>query len=432
VALTLVIGLIWSNVNQAYAQRLLNASDVTQNITNLIGPNEVMYYETIIEQRADLTITEPNDPYHLPVIPFYNGKRVIERWIGIDTAREVIRPESARNIVLSEVVTTPTTISFYDARSGLAYQSARSKSVSPQQPDSKNTIDGVKTSIWGTNAWIIKSEPTSISPNAYKVASHNLAQQPPFASDLKFDKVQVVREVDQKSGLLVSITLNALTPSGPVALYLETNAIPKAIPLSQLPNGWDKLSVSVSPDIPPNASGTTTGDNQKAVAVAKTIGFPVYLPAKAALEKVNPAFDRSDTIYNPHSSYTLPSPIAFDLYKSVTMGIGVHTIYLSSHPVDPTHPKAISIIQGPKADLIPHLTQGLPLWQRSKPAKFNVTNKEGSGWILQGGLLREAGDNPLIGLVFETDSTLIYLEGQNVDENALIELASSLQIANPK
>ena len=114
------------------------------------------------------------------------------------------------------------------------------------------------------------------------------------------------------------------------------------------------------------------------------------------------------------------------------MGIGVHTIYLSSHPADPTHPKAISIIQGPKSELIPHLTQGLPLWHRSKPAKFNVTGKEKSGWILLGGLLRESGDNPLIGLVFEMDSTLMYLEGQNVDENALIELASNLQIANLK
>ena len=286
-ALTLIVGLSWSNVNQAYAHRLINASDVTQNITTLIGPNEVMYYETLVEQRADPTITEPNDPYHLPVIPFYNGKRIIERWIGIGTTREVMRLESARNIVLSEVVATPTTISFYDARSGLAYQSARNKSTSPQQPDSKNIIDGVKTSSWGTSAWIIKSELMSTSPNVYKVASHNLAQQPPFASDLKFDKVQVVREVDQKSGLLVSMTLNALTPSGPVALYLETNTMPKSIPLSQLPSGFDKLSVSVPPTIPPSANHTITGDNQKAILVAKTIGFPIYLPDKTALEKIN-------------------------------------------------------------------------------------------------------------------------------------------------
>lgn len=426
IALTLIIGVGWSSVNQAYAQKLINASDVTQNIKSLIKSDEVLHYYVTVYQRTDPSIKEPPDPYHLPVMPFYSSKTVKERWISQDTSVEARTPESNPNAVLLKMVITPENLLRYDGITGRAHKFPRDKSNASPNKGLKSSVDGVRQSQWGTMAWVVKFEPMSASPNSYRTQPQKLVDQSPFASDLTFDKIQIVREIDQNSGFTVSETFNALTPTGPIVLYSETYTFPEIVSTTSLQKSWDQLPVSVTDQNIPVLPSIQTLD-----VIRSSVNFPFYLPDSKSLQSFN--LDRIGAIYEPNKTYNLPSPLAFEVSSAPANGLGIKVIFTSSTPGDPNHLRALATIQSPKSQITPLLKQTLPIWQSSRATSLQILGNQTTVWVLSDGLLRtNTNNNPMFGVAFEISDTFIYFEGQNLSEGELLSLMINLQPANSK
>ncbi|GAB4579091.1 MAG: hypothetical protein Fur0022_18290 [Anaerolineales bacterium] len=426
----LLLMLFFTFANFAYARTLVDES-ITSNLRELINKDEILYYSATVYQRTNPNINEPPDPYHLPVKPFYTGEQVIERWITQDTLKEKTTITiNDQKILLREFILTPDIVSFYDAVNGYVDTSSR-ESTNDKNQSSVNSfswIEGVRKSSWGDDAWVIKFIAEDALPSDFTTQSNKLIFQGPFAADLEFSQIQREWEVDVKTGLVVSQALVALTSSGPVVLSSETRTQPTVISMSEMPEGWERFSVSseVISALSETESDTdiSLGNEWTPQSVSEKVDFDFYLPSEDSLEKY--AFDRTDVFYRPDKDFELPA-LAFEIYASAINGIGVEIIYLSRHPDNPDKPQALAIYQAPTAELVPLLQQSLPIWHSSKAISIKMGDQERNAWIVSGGLLRSEGDNPIVGILIELNGTFLYLEGQNIPENELITVAQSLQ-----
>lgn len=235
--------------------------------------------------------------------------------------------------------------------------------------------------------------------------------------------------------MLVSQTLDALTPSGAITLYSEVRSYPEILSLSNAPSGWNELPNEAQELIVSTAHARSldislvNGDPRSPEIIAREFSFPVYLINEVALSAFESKLNKTFVFYQNQRD-KFPPPLAFEITQADVYGLGLKVVYLSDNPIDPEHPQALVVVQGPSKDIVSNLKLSLPVWQTSVPISASIAGKETQGWLISEGLLRKSGDNPLIGLMFELEDTFIYLEGQNIPEKELIDVASSLQVVN--
>lgn len=424
----IALGASWMGVSRVYARQLSTTSDVTRRVKDLIVADQVLHFYVTIHQRIDRTVREAPDPYHLPIVPWYSDKRVIERWIGLDTQVEIRRLASQADLILSKHIATPDRILIYDGVTGVTQQIDRKRTTQDetQSVTPESSLDGVRLSKWGQLAWVVRFQPVTSAPDLFDTLPQKLLDQGPYAADLEFDKIQVTQEIDQDSGFLVSIATHALTPRGPVLIYSEEYSYPEVLSVADLPQGWNE-----PPQNATSTKGSQTLDSTLSLDMARAnIPFAFFLPAQHTLDKYG--LDRADVIYDSNHSLDLSSSLGFEPYSAPYMGLGVWTIFLSSKPTDPEHPKAISLIQAPADQVTPFLRQSPPIWHNSHALSITINQKNVVVWILTGGLLRTNTNlNPMIGAAFELNKTFVYAEIQNLSENDLITILESLQPARP-
>lgn len=277
----------------------------------------------------------------------------------------------------------------------------------------------------GRLAWVVRFEPISSAPALFETLPQKHLEQGPYAADLEFDRIQVTQEIDQDSGLLVAVATHALTPEGPVLIYLEEYSEPEILDIADLPQDWDRL--------PGNAvwiedQSAMYGSSHSLEAISRDTPPNFFLPGQYVLDQFG--FDRIDMLYPAQQARDLPSPLAFELYSAPVMGLGIRTIISSSKPTDPEKPQAISLIQGPADEIVPFLQQSPPLWHDSRPLTVTIDRENVAVWIVSGGLLRTGtSSNPMVGAAFELKETFVYVEVQNLSENDLIAVLESLQPA---
>lgn len=147
-----VLGAGWMGASRAYARQLTAPSDITRRARDLISTDQVLHFYVIVYQRTDPTLQEPPDPYHLPVIPLYRDKHVIERWSGIDTEVHIRKLASEPDVILWKFVITPDRGLIYDGTAGTVITlppDRRSPSQSNLRPKTADRwLDGMRFSNW--------------------------------------------------------------------------------------------------------------------------------------------------------------------------------------------------------------------------------------------------------------------------------------------
>jgi hypothetical protein len=427
-----ILGIGWLGVSRVDARQLSAASDVTRRAQDLLGAGQILHFYVTVYQRTDPTLEEPPDPYHLPIIPLYRDKRVIERWLGLDTQVQIIKLAAEPDLILWKYVILPDRLLIYDGSVGTGATLPRNRK-SPTQGERQSKVleswlDGVRLSNWGRLAWVVRSQPISSLPAWFDTRPQKHLDQGPYAADLEFDTIQITEEIDQESGLLVSVATHALTPQGPVLIRLEEYSEPEILDIADLPQGWNELpinTVSLKED-----QRTVPDSSPSLEAAGRNIPFRFFLPGQHLLDQFG--FDRVDVLYPARQARALPSPLTFELYSAPALGLGVETIFSSSRPTDPEQPQAISLIQGPADEIIPFLRQSPPLWHNSRSLPVTLNQEEVAVWIVTGGLLRtDTNSNPMIGAAFELNETFVYVEVQNLSEKDLLAVLESLQPARP-
>jgi hypothetical protein len=277
---------------------------------------------------------------------------------------------------------------------------------------------------------VVNLEPELASPADYTIQSQRLSpqSQPPFAADLMFDQVQWVWEIDLETNLLVSQSLFALTVPEPTLIYSKKLSQPQVMILADLPPAWDALPtdailVSLAGDNPHDASASLE-------TAVQALTFPIYLPTESALLDHDFSLTPQHVVYSNDTAISNPTPLAFELTQVGETESGLQVIYQVQPIVDPNHPQVLVLIQAPRTEIVPKLQQSLPVWSRSHSTNVNLSGETFTGWVVSGGLLREGDNNPLIGLIFETDETLFSVQGQNLSENVLLQFVSQLQPMN--
>jgi hypothetical protein len=231
--------------------------------------------------------------------------------------------------------------------------------------------------------------------------------------------------------LIVSKQVNALTAEGEIVIYSETNSIPELVPISDLPRNWDKLTMPsgelISVQVAQDEVNYVASDPTDPKNIVQHIEYAVFLPSEDSLASFSTQLDSTATFYRPDLTYSF-LPHAFDIYQSATSGLGVQVIYYSSRPT--ANPRAVSVIQAPSDEIESLLRQSVPIWQQSRPATVLIGGREREAWIVTGGLLREEGDDPLIGAIINVERTLIYVEVQNADAAELNLVIAGLEQVN--
>ena len=85
--------------------------------------------------------------------------------------------------------------------------------------------------------------------------------------------------------------------------------------------------------------------------------------------------------------------------------------------------KGITVSMGPSKDIVPKLKQALPGWTSSKLHTVNIAGNELEAWILSPTIVEGMSS-----LVFEREETFVQINGYNLSEDNLFNLASQLDI----
>lgn len=167
-----ILGAGWMGASRVYARQLSAASDITRRAKDLISADQVLHFYVTVYQRTNPALQEPPDPYHLPVIPLYRDKHIIERWSGIDTEVHIRKLASEPDLILGKFVITPDRGLIYDGMAGIVItlpphrQRPSQSDLHPKTADS--WLDGVRFSNWGRLAWVVRFEPISSTPALFE------------------------------------------------------------------------------------------------------------------------------------------------------------------------------------------------------------------------------------------------------------------------
>lgn len=414
------------------AAELLKAIENIDSVLKLAGADEAVYYETVRYQRTDPSIMEPGDPYHLPILPYYKDDRITEYWVTHQGIAQTTVLASDRSLLLNKVVMDADNISLSNMVNNSIMTISRpdtpSNDTKPDGETNQSFVDGSRVSHWGQPAWIVKFQPQIANPKDYQLLPQKLTRESQniFAADLQFEQTQWVFEIDQESNFLVSQSLLALTSPEPTVLQSMTMSQPKVVPLAELPDQWKELPLNetTSHTTQSDSSSSDLGAFERSdiSKIFSLLPFTTYFPQGNMLDK----FTRVSISHNFNRPPS-PNSQSFELTDIGVETQGVQLIYIAQTPADPDKPQAIVIMQAPLSQTKLLLENSLPIWQTSEPTQISISGESVTGWMVSQGEMREEGDNPLRGLIFELEETLIYIEGQNVSFDELVALASSFE-----
>lgn len=440
---TLIAASIWGfgSINQVYAGRLVAASSIVKSAKSMVRDGEVLHFFKTTYIRRDPTYTEPADPYHMPLLPFLRAQQVAETWISTQVVKEVIRLESNSGLTLKEYVVKPDKILSYYATEGEASVDALPPPIQSAETKERKSIDdvawisGLHQSSWGQTAWEITFQAQTATAAQFASSSAFLSPSSvtPYAADLTFAETQWIQEIDQTSGLLVSMKWLALTQPEPTLLYSESYSQPEIVAAAGLTEAMDEFTTvdaeHLLSDIQANAKlapvevdKLVLGSTLTPAEVASNLKFSLYAPAQQIIASF-PAKQHQGRLYvAPEHECHLHRPLSYDFDLCAGLGQTVRFEYTFWSADDYSDLQSINLLQGNATEVTALLKQSPPRWQSISPIKANI-----------GGQLQEAwftpalhGDSNVNALLFEKQGTFIQVSGYKTSEDQLIKFAESL------
>jgi len=437
------LGLSFNDLNQAYAQRLVTATEVLSSATAL-KETEARHYWMTEYVRSAPSRNEPADPYHRTVAPFQSSERIIEVWESSLSAHSIVRLKDAEQTILSEFISTPATVTIYDAIAGTVISAEKQgTNVDSAATDAKRTIDstawvnGITRSAWGTTAWLVEMSPTPALPTDFLAATGEPALHSPTASDLNFLQTQTTWEIDQQTGFPIAMKIFALTTPEPTLLYSLTRTQPEmlsaAAATDQLNNFTAQDVSSLQSQIAQNANlneaeitKLVEGVVLPAEAIADQVNFPLLTVSQAGLQQMKLAYHSQRTYFAPEHSCHLERPLAYDFGLCAGLGKTVRFQYFFSNAPQENDFASVDVLLGKKSEVVPMLQKALPTWEASQPITLTIADNPVSGWQISG----VHGDPQRNTLVFEYGDTFVQLSGYKVSSNDLIQLSQHLVPVN--
>jgi hypothetical protein len=442
---SLLLLVVWGawRANLVYATHLVVTSDILSNYTATLQEDEVLHYFTTEYYRVDPNFVEPPDLYHKPLLPFLKAKRVTEVWLTQENLHSITRLDDEDQTVVKEFIKLPTAHLYYDAIEGdvseirLNEQEVHSNSVLNTNIDQVSWVSGVKQSGWGRMAWIVKFQPNKLMPENFTFSTIKTASSMPQAADLAFDSVQTVWEIDQETGLLISMQQLALTADSSTIIYSMTNTLPEKLDKSELLFDLSQFITSDANALSGAAVQTATSDNSPEGSATESLmtleqvsqqtGLPIYAPDQTLLNSFFPPFKLSTIFYNPDQSCSLQSHLSFDFEFCSGLGQNVKQEYLFASSDTYEDVEGILIAQEPLEVVSSRLRNALPRWHESHSVSLKIMDKDVEGW--QASI--KNGDQIVNALFFQLNDSFVQINGYgnngtSVSLEKLIKVAESL------
>ncbi|RMH39427.1 MAG: hypothetical protein D6694_11245 [Gammaproteobacteria bacterium] len=426
-------------VARAYGNFLLKQGDLTAFASDVLDDGEVLHFTTTLSWRTDPSMSEPPDPYHLPVLHFYQGKRVTEKWITEEGFHEIERLVNHQDTIIGERVLTRNTFQLYDPISGLAVafpreQTERTAPMAIQDASSiqVHSMQRVAESSWGRPAWLLEMDPLQASPDTF--GSDPLTAQPyAFTEDLHFASVQEFRTLDTKTRLTIRRQLFALTADGPVLLWEQQNSRPEILVRSELSFDWDNFVIPEAQTLLAEqrrfmqAAGQFAGPRtvlfrKSGVALSELESVVGQVPT-SPLVLLDPQTVRErvglDSIQLDFASHEWPQCTHQGFAFTLSLcDAPVNITYASSHsPSD----MQIQILQGPTHQIVPLLRQALPGWRTSQPITLVINGQTVQGWEMMWSKIKG-----LRSVMFEVQGTFVQIDFYTMSDQNLSALLEHL------
>ncbi len=434
-----ILGLSFTHLNQAYAQRLVTAAEVLSSATALKA-TEARHYWMTEYTRAAPSLNEPTDPYHRAVAPFQSSERMIEVWEALSSTHTIVRLKDAEQTIVSEFMSTPTTMTVYDAIAGAVSSIEKQENIvnnagehARSNIDSAAWVHGITQSTWGTTAWLVEMSPTTALPANFPATLGEPAIHSPVASDLNFTQTRTTWDIDQQTGFPLAMKIFALTSPEPTLLYSLTRSQPEMLSAATVA---DQLNNFTSQDVSElkfqlaqNANmdeaeiaKLVEGVAMPAEAIAPQVNFPLLTISQSGLQQMKLAYHSQRTYFAPEHPCHLERPLAYDFGLCAGLDKTVRFQYFFSNAAKENDFASVDVLLGQKSDVVPMLQQALPTWESSQPITLTIADNPVSGWQISG----VHGDTQRNVLMFEYGDTFVQLSGYKVSNADLIQLSQSL------
>ncbi len=401
-----------------------------------LSADQVSHSRSTVYERINPDATEPPDPYHRPYLPLLTDTTVAEQWTrGGPTPQSRFTLRDARTgRVLQEMINDGTRLITYIADDGYAnVMTVPSQSASPSTPplpfpefarQKGLKIIGAAPSAWGKPAWIVQSLHVPAPPEVLSSRLDYGHNQPPlrqkqYLKDLTVTGFEYLWIVDQESEQMVQIEWRALTPAGPVVLLRTENTAPEILPATSLPPNWLAFPLDSVPVF--EAHAPTPGTPPDALSLPEAIAaadFAVFLPepSPAGLEARHVSFNPQ-----PEPPEVWQKHWVFDIQDASARGLTLQVVY-----VPPTSDgRALVVVQGPSARLVPLMRETLPIWSQSHKVRLVLADEPVTAWMATGGLMDHSPK--VIAMMFELQQTFVFVVGQSFAEDQVLAIVRSLR-----
>lgn len=404
--------------------QLVSSVSVVDYADDFAEEGFVFHYTTRKFKRITTELSEPSDPYHRPVLPFYTSCRIVETWVSADGLHEIERLDDANRTVIGERFQTSDEFAAYDTISNMAFRFTRANEDS--DADSGNSVSGtisrINQSTWGTEGLRIRFDPQQIDMSAYDNQTVRLAEWGPYASDLQFDHTQSIWVVDSDTNLMISEKTVAITDSGEVTLRSTIRTKPELVHMDTLAFEWGdfitdeaRASDRLMETMPESAeeaaaraqqSGKIDDGRARPIEVAATAGHDIYILDSYGLDGSDLDFQ---AIFAPRQMQCFQDNMA---YSIATCQDGLVIVeYVST---DSSQGMIVSI--GLSKDVVPRLKRALPAWSSSESKTLHIAGSESETWLL----FYPAGQDRH-SVIFERDGLFIQIDGYGMSINELLE-----------
>lgn len=390
------------------------------------GPGQVVHQSYTLYHRGPPPSLEPADPYHLPYKAIWPARQLEDTWLEIDAQGETVRwrtqlrsedGELLQDLMFDHGVETDyfpqedkayryamQASPFRDERVALIEDFLKQEDLSRRQtiaPDGRSVIsvytkaidlDGATWASQGIEAALLSFSRPFVADLQPRSQATRLDFDP-----ASFAPIGEARVVWDRAGAEHVVSYRTLSEPDFVS---DGAAQADTVFRQEIPEHAFQDSFSA-----PAGTRSLAGLDE----ILQYVGFPIYAldDSTAALQLA------AATLTIPDPASPLPDSVPA-IEWAASLGAGVQTIY-----VNQDNTAKLTVIQGPVGAMRDVLRRARPAWTGAERIKLWLGDEQVGAWELDG------LDPHRVRYVVEAENTILYLNGQELAAEQVLELLQS-------
>ncbi|MFZ2362674.1 MAG: hypothetical protein WA040_25255 [Anaerolineae bacterium] len=389
-------------------------------------PGQIVHLSYTLYHRGPPAGLEPGDPYHLPYQEIWPARQIEDTWLEIDAQGETVRwrtqLRSEDGELLQDLMFDHGVETDYSPQEDKAYRYAMQANpfrdervaliedfLEQEDLSRRQTIAPDGRSVMSVYSKAIDLDGATWASQGIEAALLSFSR--PFVADLQprsqatrldfdpasFAPIGEARVVWDRAGAEHVVSYRTLSEPDFVS---DGAAQADTVFRQEIPEHAFQDSFSA-----PAGTRSLAGLDE----ILQYVGFPIYAldDSTAALQLA------AATLTIPNPASPLPGSVP-GIEWAASLGAGVQMIY-----VNQDNTAKLTVIQGPVGAMSDALRRARPAWTRAERIKLWLGDEQVGAWELDG------LDPHRVRYVVEAEDTILYLNGQELAAEQVLELLQS-------